>query len=200
VHNEKEKAAPAGAMTLKRQVSKVDVSSTSLLLRGAFNVIFSQIQDFLYVSKSLAEDQELCTSGNVQQFFLFKSRDELGIECDKKMQQKVMKDIHVFKSNEDNSATEFRWYSMEKKIESFTLYCDGSWGINAFQANLTDGTKGEIVGKIRSSDNNFDLKLPNNGCLDKIRIRADSSGPRTPYEFEFVSDAETTRHHTRQSG
>ena len=118
----------------------------------------------------------------------------MGIESDKKVQEKVVKDIHVFKSNEDNSATEFRWYSLDKKIESFTCFCDGSWGINAFQANLADGTKGDIVGKIRSSEHNYELSLPNGGIIEKVRIRADDSGPRTPYEFEFVSETETTSH------
>jgi hypothetical protein len=61
------------AMTLQRAKSKVDVSATSLLLRGAFDVVFHQIDNFLYASHALNNDKTLCADGADQDIFYLSS-------------------------------------------------------------------------------------------------------------------------------
>jgi hypothetical protein len=54
--------APAKGFGLKRAMSKVDVSSTSMLLRTAFSLIFKQCDNFLHVSQSISSDKQLLAS------------------------------------------------------------------------------------------------------------------------------------------
>jgi len=53
----------SGPLTISRAASKVDVSATSLLLRGAFDVMFRQVDNFLYASHALTNDKTLCAEG-----------------------------------------------------------------------------------------------------------------------------------------
>jgi len=64
---------PSQLFSLKRDMSKVDVSATSLLLRSAFNLIFRQLENFIYVSHALHEDENLCSSGKVKDCFFYLS-------------------------------------------------------------------------------------------------------------------------------
>jgi hypothetical protein len=52
------------------------VSATSLLLRGAFDVVFHQIDNFLYASHALNNDKTLCADGADQDIFYLSSMAE----------------------------------------------------------------------------------------------------------------------------
>lgn len=64
----------SGPLTISRAASKVDVSATSLLLRGAFDVMFRQVDNFLYASHALTNDKTLCAEGTDQEIFYLSSQ------------------------------------------------------------------------------------------------------------------------------
>ena len=47
------------------------MSTTSLLIKSAFNLIFRQLENFILVSQALAADEDLCASGKVKDCFFY---------------------------------------------------------------------------------------------------------------------------------